>query len=238
MKNFILAFLIIIPFLVSAQKQVDAVYMKNGSIIKGNIISQDESTIKVETLCGNIFVYNIEEVDETKRENYTPFGNQKDKGYYNYTSMGMLIGSSSDEQTSVFSILMEHNYQFNKNIAAGAVTGIEWFNTSMLPVGANLKLIYPTNNNMSLYLGASGGYSFPLEDLKLDQFVVKETKGGWFGSSEVGVVFPSSGNANLFVALGYRYQDMSFVREEWWTEDVERKITYNRLSLKVGISIH
>ncbi len=238
MRKILFAFILLLPFTGYSQKTNDVIYLNNGSIIKGQITNNDNSIVTIETFCGNTFVYEVDDVREITKEKHIPFQTLKNKGYYNYTSMGGLIGSENDEKTTTFSILMEHNYQLNKNFAVGAVTGIEWFTYSVAPLGANIKLTAPLEYNMGFYLGFSGGYSIPLEEFISVDYEIKETKGGYFFNSEIGLIFPSMGNANLYIAMGYRYQDLRYVREDWWLNEVERKTTYNRFSLKVGVCLH
>jgi len=163
--------------------------------------------------------------------------NSKVKGYYNYTSIGTLVGSKGDENTYISSLIMEHNYQFNKRIAIGIVTGIEWFDVSVLPLGPNLKLFAPQRNNASFFLGLSGGYAMALEDMEFPDFEVTDTKGGYFMNSEIGYLFPSLRNYKLFVAIGYRYHEFELTRQDWLLNQVDRKTKYNRFSLRVGVSI-
>ncbi len=238
MKDILFALILLLPIIGYSQKTSDVIYLNNGSIIKGQIISNENNSVKIETYCGNTFVYLSADIREITEEKYIPFKTLKNTGYYNYTSMGGLIGSVSDNKTTTFSFTMEHNYQINKNIAVGAVTGIDWFEYPVAPIGINFKLIAPMEYNMAIYLGITGGYSVPLEELVVADYDIKETKGGYFASSEIGVILPSMGNANIFIAIGYRYQDLRYVREDRWLDEVERKTTYNRFSLKVGVCLH
>ncbi len=49
----------------------EVVYLKNGSIIRGIIIEQQPNKlIKIQTNDGNVFVYNIDEVDKITKEPY------------------------------------------------------------------------------------------------------------------------------------------------------------------------
>lgn len=160
----------------------------------------------------------------------------KERGYFNYTSLGSLIGSDNDGKTHIASLLMEHNYLFNKHFSAGIATGVEWLDVTVAPVGPNIKFILP-GANTALYLGASGGYAFALEDIEIQNYNVIETKGGGFFNTELGYIFPDMGDFNFFVAIGYRYQEFTFIRDDWYFREVERKTTYNRLSLKIGVRL-
>ena len=55
---------------VVAQRTVETVYLKNGGIVKGEIIEQvPNQSLKVRTKDGNVFVYQMEEVERIVREN-------------------------------------------------------------------------------------------------------------------------------------------------------------------------
>ena len=73
MKNYIRLFLLAAVILLSVTALVaqtkDIVYLKNGSVIKGMILEMiPEKTIKIQTADGNIFVYNMSEVEKVGKE--------------------------------------------------------------------------------------------------------------------------------------------------------------------------
>lgn len=156
------------------------------------------------------------------------------QGYMNFTSYGQLIGSENDKKTHISSFHMEHNYRVNEHLALGLITGIDWFEVTLAPVGPDIKLIIPQKNNSAFYAGGSAGHSYPLEEMELEYISITDTKGGTFANVQVGYIFPLKGNVRLFLSSGYRYQAFSFIREDWWLRKVERKITYNRFSIRIG----
>ena len=57
----------------SQQEYEEVVYLKNGSVIKGTIIEQiPDVSIKIQTKDGNIFVYQMEEIDRITTESTKP----------------------------------------------------------------------------------------------------------------------------------------------------------------------
>ncbi|MCG8581526.1 MAG: hypothetical protein MI866_16495 [Bacteroidales bacterium] len=161
----------------------------------------------------------------------------KEKGYFNYTSIGSLIGSGNDDKTHITSLLMEHNYQFNKTFAAGVVTGVEWLDVTVMPLGPDLKVFFASKNNSGFFWGTSGGYAIALEDMEFWDYEIIDTKGGAFFNTEIGYIFNSKQHYNFFLALGYRYHEFEFTRNDWRLNEVERKTTYNRLSIRVGVRV-
>lgn len=233
----IVIIILLLPTMVLAQKKIDVVYLNNGSIIRGIVLDSAKQSVSISTFCGNLFVYNKSDVKEIRRERYKPVNFIKNKGYINFTSMGMLIGSQEDSKNVLYSITMEHNYRINKHLAAGFVTGIEWFNVAVLPMGANAKFIIPAHQS-SFFVGCSGGYVLPLEDYETNMYKVKSTKGGFFGSSELGIILGNSNSARLYFAVGYRYQHLMHIRDGWNMGDVKRNTSYNRVLFNMGVFIH
>lgn len=162
---------------------------------------------------------------------------KKQSGYFNYTSIGSLIGSKNDDKTYITSLLMEHNYQFNKNWAVGLVTGVEWLDVTVMPLGPNIKGFLPGTNGSSFFAGLSSGYAFALEGMEFYEYEIKETKGGYFLNTELGYILPSKKDYSVFIAMGYRYHEFEFVRADWALEEVERKTTYNRFSIRIGVQL-
>ena len=61
----------------TAQTQ-DVVYLNNGGIIKGKIIEKTPAgTVKIETMCGSVFVYNAQEIKSVANEKMTSIYGKK-----------------------------------------------------------------------------------------------------------------------------------------------------------------
>ena len=76
----------------------------------------------------------------------------------NFTTFGVLVGSSDDQKSAPFSALMEHNYRFNKWIALGGVVGFEQLNENVMPLGINTKILFSAAR-IDYFIGGTGGYS-------------------------------------------------------------------------------
>lgn len=241
MKKIILILSILVSTLgLKAQKLTDVVYFKNGSIIKGTLVEQSDTLIKIETCCGSIFAYKPDEIIEIKHEKYRAEKAIKEKGYMNYTSMGVLIGTGRNEKEAPFSLIMEHNYRINKYASIGILTGLETLNEAVLPVGINGKAMIPLYKGGAAYLGFTGGYSISLEKPPMiNYYEVTAAKGGILINPEIGFVAASGSNGSFFMAIGYRYNQLNYEREDYFfPEPVKRKQIYNRLSIKIGICFH
>ena len=78
MKNtlrlILLSVLLILGVTMMAAQTVyrDVVYLKNGSVIKGTIVETiPEKSIKIETVDGNLFVYNLSDIEKLTKEAVT-----------------------------------------------------------------------------------------------------------------------------------------------------------------------
>jgi hypothetical protein len=220
------------------QQKVDVVYLKNSSVIKGNLIEQSDSLVKIETCCGSIFAFPANDVLEINQENFNNTKALKSKGYYNLTSLGVLTGTGSNEKEAPLSLMMEHLYRLNDFTAFGVITGLETLNEAILPIGLNIKGMMPFSRGGASYIGFSGGYSFSLEKPS-SGFTITRAKGGIFINPEIGFIASTGGNGSFFMAVGYRYNVLNYEREDYYYSDpVERKQIYNRISIKVGICFH
>ena len=153
----------------------------------------------------------------------------------NFTSLGILLGSRENEKIAPFSLVSEHNYRINKYVAVGGVFGYELLEESVIPLGVNAKgFLFDKARN--IFLGASGGYSFSLENPNNELY--EKTSGGTFFTIEAGATIPVSEDNSIFIAIGYRYNKLNYTRTDWWMGEIKRQITYNRISIRFGLTIY
>ncbi|MDK2842877.1 MAG: hypothetical protein PWQ17_2383 [Anaerophaga sp.] len=118
----------------------------------------------------------------------------------------------------------------------GLITGVDWFDVTLVPVVPDIKLIHQLKKT-AFYAGGAVGHSFPLENMELENINVLDTKGGPFVNAHLAYMLSTSRKINFYVAVGYRYQSFSFIREDFFLSEVERKITYNRFSARIGVKL-
>lgn len=210
-----------------SQVKNNILYLKDGSVIKGNIVSNNPENIAIKTFHGNIFIYDQEDVQEIKN---------KHNRYINYTSAGILIGSALNEKPAPFSALTEHNYQFMDYFAVGGVIGIELLKETIVPLGANVKIYFPLQSR-TLFIGGSAGHSFSV-DKPANDYYVQNTYGGTFANAETGVIIPLNSNNSVFFALGFRYNELKYKYEDWWYGNVDRTYYLKRLSMRFGLALY
>lgn len=220
---------------VRSQKTCDAVYVNDGSIIRGTITEQNDTVVKIMTCCGSVFAFRKNEILNITEEKCVNAKNLiSRKGYMNFTSMGVLIGSTENQKSAPFSVLMEHNYRFDKNIALGVLIGFEQLNESVMPLGGNIKIFLPAGNS-EIYLGSSAGYSVSLG--KPEGIDIKKATGGFMFSTEIGIIIPVSSGSAISIAFGYRHNALHYDLNNWYVGDYKQNNIYNRFMIRFGISI-
>ena len=238
MKKLVISMLFILTSMAISysQQERDVVFLNSGSIIKGSILDSTQGIIKIETCCGNIFVIERSEIEKMAKESLPKFKHQiKQKGYMNFISLGILLGARENEKTAPFSLMSEHNFRINKYVAVGGIFGYELLEESVIPLGVNVKGFLP-DKAKNIFLGTSGGYSFSLENPNNELY--EKTTGGTFFTVEAGAAIPVSENNSIFIAVGYRHNKLNYTRTDWWLGEVERQITYNRISIRFGLTIY
>ncbi len=231
----ILALAVAFSSCLQAQRTEDVVYLLDGSIIRGQLVESGDSTLRIMTYGGNVFALDRKLVQAVTKEK--PYKNKleiKDKGYFNFTSAGILLGSSGDEKPAPLSLIMEHTFRYRNYFAGGVFMGFEQLKENTLPVGLNYKLMLPAGT-VEIITGFSVGYGFPLNDPPDEAW--NDNSGGIIFLSELGLAIPFTETAAFFVALGYRYNELNYDMKGW-PVDYSRKIKFNRLSLRLGLSLY
>ena len=157
------------------------------------------------------------------------------KGYMNFTTIGILAGTSADENPAPVSAVMDHHYRFSNLLAPGITLGIEQLNENTMPLALNCKMFLPANR-CEFFAAFMGGYSVPLE--KPDYEGIEKAHGGALAGAEIGLTIAVNSGASIVVGFGYRYSALNYSLNDWWVGAYERKITYNRFSVRMGVAIH
>ena len=177
-----MALLVTIPLLHA--QDVDHVYLKSGSVIRGNIQEIEPANhVKIEDLCGNIWVHKMNDVEKITIE---PFhsGSRASReklgfhtGFVNMTSLGFLAGSSNNMQVAPFSLLMVNGYRNSLGITTGAGVGIEFLSTNYMPLFLDLRYDF-LEGDVVPYAMAKGGYSVPLSSDRSEYDIDYSYSGG------------------------------------------------------------
>lgn len=229
MKKLLLLFAILLFSTVSlfAQNYREAVYLKNGSIIKGVIIEQvPDASLKIQTSDGSLFVYKMSEVEKITKEvveasRLEQFNKKSARGYRGFVETGYSIGTG-DYSVDRLEIFTTHGYQFNPYIFLGAGLGMSYFNNSdrvTVPIYTDFRVNF-TKNKITPFGEVKLGYSSG------------DVEGSFF-STDLGVRFGLVGKKAINVKLGYTVQgtDFSYSSYNYSYSSTE---ALQAISLKVG----
>ena len=238
--------------------KLDVIYLKNGSIIHGQIIEPSGSTnqasdpqrfknpeglIKIRTKDNNLWVFKASEIDSISHSPSKGLVSNGHTGYYNLTEAGILAGNHVNKYKAPFSLMNINGWQFKNRFSIGAGAGVEMMSETYLPVVADFRYRIK-QQGANPFFAIQGGYSFALD--KPDaQYVYSYTgiwggsgstlamkaKGGFLVNPMVGISTAINENLALNFSLGYRMMRQRYKREDNYLIDAD----YNRLTVKIGL---
>jgi hypothetical protein len=233
-------------------KQEDVLYLKNGSVIRGEIIEQKiGDNLKIQLLGGSVFVFAETELDSIKREAvFTKLKDKSDyfaktKGYRNMTEGGFIIGHefSNDwwggySSRTDWGVMLHtvNGYQFNRYLYTGIGLGIEkniTYRENFAPIYA--RVAYDMlKKKTTPYIFTDLGYV--LNWTKLENYLEDyKNKGGLYFSTGLGVRVFNSSKVSVTTAISYKRTTINSAYTNW-QGDVKQKFTYNRVGVTAGVS--
>ncbi|MBU0763776.1 MAG: hypothetical protein KJ607_02960 [Bacteroidetes bacterium] len=211
----------------AAQKTPDAVYLKNGSIIRGVIIENDETSVKIETSEKCTWVFRKDEIEKIETgiavsDNFSI----RSKGYLLFFDTGLLVNG---DRLSLSQHLV-NGYEFPFRLSAGLGTGIELVDGAKLPLFADVRYsVFP--GKFSPYVYLQGGYTFPIEE----DNGYYAYRGGVFLGAGIGLISYFTEHFGIVVTMGYNHQQSSSSWDSWdETSKTTMNYYYNSAALRFG----
>jgi hypothetical protein len=249
----LIVILLTFPLLITAQTgNSDVIYLKNGSILRGKIISISESqslTLQLaeDTVRMKIPETMIKKIIQEAPKTSAPRGQRlpkpyefSEKGFYKTIYAGLNPGAYSQNNWSNtrslgFNASASFGYQFNRWYGVGLGAGVEnyYFDHNLFPVFVETKG-YWQKKNISPYHSLAVGYAFA------NAADAQSVKGNLFVHPAVGYRFGASTSINFFADLGLRIQEVSrsYQITQWWdgrTIQYTEDWLYKRLTFRFGI---
>jgi hypothetical protein len=220
---------------VCAQSREDALYLSDGSILRGKII-ENISGVKttIEIVGHNIIVVPDSLIKMILMNQAIPL--KKIESTASPVEMAANVNFYGGSKNSGgFTFITSYRFPFRLSVGGGL--GIEWFDHQQIPFIADIKYCF-LKERWSPYIYAQGGYSVPLSQEGEDEWT--EIHGGALAGAGAGMRFNFSRRNALFFSLGYRYQKTETILNLYpWSSsypqyETTRYDEYNRLAFSFG----
>ena len=243
-----IALLLLVPAFGQKSKK-DVVYLKTGAVIRGQLLTYDLATVKINS-DGNLWVFNPSEVDSVSWQTKTKsVDSGLSKNYFFDTSMGVLVGNSGNAQKAPFSFMTSANFRVLDKLYVGAGLGAEFLDETYMPAFAQVQYKF-RNTRFTPFVNLQFGYMVPLEDSNNQNYNnyypsysdyypggqtqtsgKLKTEGGYMINPSLGFQRFTSENFGWFFSFGYRYHQLNYSGDN----DYKLEENYTRLSLKIGV---
>jgi hypothetical protein len=189
----------------------EVVYLKNGSVLKGNITEWiPNESITLQLADGSVFLCKITEIEKVKREFSAQNPNSKpqllnasNSKYQSNVAIG--YGAQSGKYgLDLFSFNWIYGMNLNSHHFIGGGTGIRHFdqiNMTMIPIMLDWRYRVNDNKPISPYVNVSAGYSINVSN-GIDN-------SGFLFDPRIGLEFNVQGNLLSF-DIGYHTQQTAF----------------------------
>ena len=238
MKNtfFLLLLLLLSCFSLSAQKQKDALYLKNGSIIYGKLFEISNDNYKMRTADGSIFIFGAQEVDKFTQEAPVYDGRTSD-GFTMALEAGLLVGAQSTEYDAPFSfnILLGIRSHTKNIISFGS--GVEYIGKPYTPFFIEYKYLINTKK-VAPFIFARAGVLAQIggEDTAPSgnyDYTPYNYKGGASLNIGSGISWAKE-DIETYLSFAYRYAHTSYQQKDYNSGVVTYENNLNRLEIKFG----
>jgi hypothetical protein len=219
-----------------AQSKEDAVYLFNGSILRGKVI-ENITGVKttIEIVGHNIIVIPDSAIKMILMDQKVPAIDRENKA--SPVEMAANVSFYGGSQNSGgFTCITA--YRFPCRLAMGGGIGIEWFDHQQIPFIADVKY-YFLKGSWSPYVYALGGYAVPLSQKGDNEWT--KCHGGMLGGTGAGMRFNFSRRNALVFNIGYRYQKTRTVTNYnyWYSSSSQESETirydeFNRMTFSFG----
>lgn len=230
----LLLFLIIgcFPELTEAQPesgQGDVVYLKDGSILRGQIVENSGDEIKLEMVGRNVLVIKMEEVERLSRDDISSAEHYKSSGYFNHTGMTVLPGT---ESTTV-RFQMVNGYQISPRFSLGLGIGFVPYNDPLGLIPLFMEGRYKFKKaNTTPFLFLRTGYNFTI--LADENRELESHTGGLNLNPGIGLEFHNA-SFGWYLTAGLNVDKASFEEPLWNNRTVVTDLGFRRLQVGIGL---
>lgn len=229
MKKYFLVFVFVFLGILNAnaQKSRDALYLKNGSIIYGDLIEITDNQYKIKTSDGSLFIFQVSEVDKFLKESPAFTGRKKSGAGFSLEA-GFLVGPQSSQYFAPFSFNMVLNMTSKTQSIFGLGTGIEYFGKSYTPLFFEYKGLLSDKKTTPFIFTRVGGIFYLGSEEETNNY-----KGGFSFALGTGISWAKE-ESETYLSFAFRYAHISRIEKTSTAYEYTYKTDLNRLEIKFG----
>jgi len=236
-----ISLLLLLTTLSNAQRTEEAIYLKNGSVIRGKMVkSETDRTVRIQCADRNIWAFDTSEIKMITTEMLPKslIGSVNKPGYFGCFQLGFMGGKNENGSSQVNTGLnYVHAYQVSQASYGGGI-GIEFWDFAVMPLYTDFRYNF-LDGRASPYLHLTAGYAFSLENNNTSDNFTREQRGGFSYGIFGGIKQLVGKRAALVFSAGYRYQKMRAIDPDPWNHGhVTTTYQYNRIEIKIGLTFH
>ncbi len=221
----------------------DIVYLKGGSVLRGKIMEQtSDGYFVIATWSGVEMTFptvNVRKVVQKCKEEKRPPKTYdfKEKGLYNATRLGTLIGQTYfGENSTGFTLHHTIGWMFNRWVGAGIGGGTEIYNPdsgepATYPVFAEVRGYLQAKNATPFY-ALCGGWAFAGKNSSDEWGRIDDWKGGWLAKAQIG--YRLGNHFTLHGGISFQKKTRTW-DSTWGGERGTDRILNKRLELGLGV---
>ncbi|QQS28335.1 MAG: hypothetical protein IPM47_15935 [Sphingobacteriales bacterium] len=245
-KFFVVVFALLVCVTGFAQKRMQSVvYLKNGSILRGELINPESSgKVSIKITGNNVFVFDLSEVEKITTESSATKLEYKKHGYSHSSEFGFLIGGEGDGIGLGLQTI--NGYKFNPYAALGAGVGVQFYwnlpinyywyyaetnTTRLIPIFVNFSGDLLPSKPITPHYFARAGYAFASNN---NEFL--KTEGGLTFGLGAGFKLRGQGPLSWVLGVGYNFQKFSTEYVPFEGNVTRTELDIRRLSIFTGIS--
>lgn len=212
----------------------DVIYMKNGSVIHGEILEiKKNEHIRIRYSDSDELLIMVNDILRVSRNRAGAGLHYNTSGYMNRSGFEILSGTGGN----TFRFASIHGLHFNPHVSAGLGIGLTPYNDplNLIPFFAdfNYRLM---KANTSPYFYLKAGYNFSMNNGNDDTAELNRHTGGLLLNPGAGIDFNFSSGFGWYIQAGYNIDQSSFEFDGWGTELVRTDLTYRRISVGMGLT--
>lgn len=238
----------------------DVVYLKNGSILRGNLTERSDARIKIELQGGSVFVFTPQEVDSVKKENVLKERVRaikeeyfrRDRGFRHITEMSIIYGTNLKNTPNNYyyynnngddfglSLHTVNGYQAWPYLFAGAGLGIDRyisFKQTFSPFYLRLASEF-LKKKVTPYVFGDIGYAVMWKQKAAEGYSYLKNKGGLYASAGGGIRIYTRSLASVLLSVSYRRTQSETNYAYNYDTNVAYHVarTYQRIAFNIGVT--